>query len=145
MWMEWGCAAPHKINQVRYPSRHERLSHCWFNVGPPSTTLAQHWTSNGSISLVCWDPTRCLLEKWAVTFVCLYTAVPFLHTDRTTCGVPGKVHCRPERRSSYVDLMLSQRRRRWDNIKTTWGIISLFIETRSTNHLLINVEVVLRV
>ena len=30
------------------------LSHCWFNVGSPSTTLAQHWTSNGSMSRVCW-------------------------------------------------------------------------------------------
>ena len=36
------------------PSEHETLSHCWFNVGPPSTTLAQHWTNNGSKSRVCW-------------------------------------------------------------------------------------------
>ena len=25
------------------PSKHDTLSHCWFNVGPPSTTLAQRW------------------------------------------------------------------------------------------------------
>ena len=24
------------------PSKHGTLSQCWFNVGPPSTTLAQH-------------------------------------------------------------------------------------------------------
>ena len=36
-------------------SKHETLSHCWFNVGPPSTTLAQHWTNNDSMSRVCWE------------------------------------------------------------------------------------------
>ena len=35
-------------------SKHETLSHCWFNVGPPSTTLAQHWTNNGLMSRVRW-------------------------------------------------------------------------------------------
>ena len=27
------------------------LTHCWFNVGPPSATLAQHWSNNGGTSL----------------------------------------------------------------------------------------------
>ena len=27
---------------IIYISKQETLSHCWFNVGPPSTTLAQH-------------------------------------------------------------------------------------------------------
>ena len=38
-----------------YPSKHETLNHRWFNVGPSSTTLAQHWTNNGTMSRVCWD------------------------------------------------------------------------------------------
>ena len=33
-----------------FPSKHKTLSHCWFNVGPPSTTLAQHRTSNGLLA-----------------------------------------------------------------------------------------------
>ena len=40
-----------------WPSKHETLNHCWFNVGPPSTTLAPHWINNGSMCLLgtqCW-------------------------------------------------------------------------------------------
>ena len=33
---------------VNTPSRHETLTQCWSNAGPPSTTLAQHQTSTGS-------------------------------------------------------------------------------------------------
>ena len=33
-----------------FPSKHKTLSHCWFNVGPLSTTLAQHRTSNGLLA-----------------------------------------------------------------------------------------------
>ena len=25
------------------PTKHQTLNQCWFNVGPPSTTSAQHW------------------------------------------------------------------------------------------------------
>ena len=31
------------------------LSLCWFNVEPPSATMAQHWTNIGSVSRVCRD------------------------------------------------------------------------------------------
>ena len=27
---------------------------CWFNIGPTSTTPAQHWTNNGLTCRVCW-------------------------------------------------------------------------------------------
>ena len=30
------------------------LTKCWSNAGPPSVTLAQHQTSTGSTSCVCW-------------------------------------------------------------------------------------------
>ena len=33
-------------------SKHETLSRCWANVGPPSTTLAQYWPDISSISQV---------------------------------------------------------------------------------------------
>ena len=47
----FGCGMPSK----HLPCKHEILSHCWINVGPPCTTLAQHRTNNGSMSRVFWD------------------------------------------------------------------------------------------
>ena len=34
------------------PNKHETLTHCWINAGPPSTTLAQHWSNN--LSFLCF-------------------------------------------------------------------------------------------
>ena len=36
------------------PSKHESSTRCWTNVGPTSTTLAQHWSNIGWMSRVCW-------------------------------------------------------------------------------------------
>ena len=36
-------------------SKHETSTQCWTNIGPPSTTLAQHWSNIGSMSRACWD------------------------------------------------------------------------------------------
>ena len=44
-------APPPTLDQ-RVPGKHETLTHCWINVGLASTTLAQHWSNNGSC--VCW-------------------------------------------------------------------------------------------
>ena len=33
----------------------EAFTQCCFNVGPPSSTLAQHWNSIGWMPRVCWD------------------------------------------------------------------------------------------
>ena len=40
-------------NSAFVPSRRGALNRWWFNVGPPSQTVARHWTSNGSTSRVC--------------------------------------------------------------------------------------------
>ena len=40
-----------------YPSKHETLTQCWYNVDPPSATLAQHCTNIGFMSRVCWYVT----------------------------------------------------------------------------------------
>ena len=40
-----------------YASRHETLGPCWFNVGPPSATLAQH------LSNIRWTSRICLMEN----------------------------------------------------------------------------------
>ena len=34
---------------------HEVFKQCWFNVGPPSTTLVQHWSSIGWIPCDCCE------------------------------------------------------------------------------------------
>ena len=36
-----------------FPSKHEAFTQCCFNVGPPSSTLAQHWNS------IKWMPRNC--------------------------------------------------------------------------------------
>ena len=36
------------------PSKNETSTQCCTNVGPPSTTLAQHWLNIGWMSRVCW-------------------------------------------------------------------------------------------
>ena len=36
------------------PNKQETFTQCWFNIGPPSSTLAQHWTSTGWTFRVCW-------------------------------------------------------------------------------------------
>ena len=37
-----------------HPSKHDTSIQCWTNAGPPSTTLAQHYSSIGSMCRVCW-------------------------------------------------------------------------------------------
>ena len=36
-------------------SKHQTLNHWWFNVGPPSTKLGQHYANTGSKYCVCCD------------------------------------------------------------------------------------------
>ena len=40
------------------PSIHDTLPMCWFNVGPLSATLAQHWTNTWAMSRVYWVTRR---------------------------------------------------------------------------------------
>ena len=42
------------VYSLSLSSKQETSTQCWTNVDPPSTTLAQHWTNIGSMSLVCW-------------------------------------------------------------------------------------------
>ena len=42
----------------QHPSKHETFIQDWFNVGPPSATLDQHWTKLWWTSSVCWDSTH---------------------------------------------------------------------------------------
>ena len=39
-------------------SKHDILTQCWGNVGPPSLTLGQHCPSIWSMSRVCWGAIR---------------------------------------------------------------------------------------
>ena len=46
------------------PSKHVTLVHCWFNVGPSSSTLAQHWTNNGPAYRVCLEGHASVMSCW---------------------------------------------------------------------------------
>ena len=48
-------------------SKHENLGQCWFDVGPPSTTLAQHQANTGPTSRVCWNPWPSPLTQPIIT------------------------------------------------------------------------------
>ena len=52
--------------QLRCISKHKTLFHCSFDVGPPSTTLAQHQTNNGETAYVSWATLTTVL--FTVTF-----------------------------------------------------------------------------
>ena len=43
---------------IYYPSKQDTTTECLTNVGPPSTTLAQHWSNIGWLCRVCWDGTQ---------------------------------------------------------------------------------------
>ena len=48
------------------PSKHKRVNQCWLNVGPPSTTLAQHWLNIEAhfLSNVDFQDIWISLELW---------------------------------------------------------------------------------
>ena len=57
------------VNSGSLSSKHATLSHWWFNIGPASLTVDQHWTNNGSMPRVCWELKLCLNDaiqnfKW---------------------------------------------------------------------------------
>ena len=63
------------------PAKTGHWALCWFNVGPSSATLAQHWNNTRAMSRVCWGvlmaPIAVLLyteldEGWQ-TSLCVYT------------------------------------------------------------------------
>ena len=50
------------------PQQTQTFTQCWFNVGPASTTLFQHWTSLGWMSHICRDshspPFSRMAARW---------------------------------------------------------------------------------
>ena len=42
-------------NNHNQASKHDTSSQCLTNVGPPSTTLVQHWSKTGQMCHVCWE------------------------------------------------------------------------------------------
>ena len=54
---------PYRV-AIRLPCEHEAFTQCCFNVGPPSSTLAQHWNSIGWMSRVCWVVFIEILITW---------------------------------------------------------------------------------
>ena len=54
------------------PSKHEALTQCCFDVGPPSSTAGQHQSSIGSMPRVCWG------SRWIIREI--YSANAWLET-----------------------------------------------------------------
>ena len=77
-------------------SKHGTLPMCYFNAGPASQTMGQHWPNTRSMSRVCWGAD--------------------LFTNLATRHVPANCRFSPN-----VGLMLVERRSRWPNVNTTLG------------------------
>ena len=65
LYQPWTCRAESVFLHTRWP-KHETMTQCWFDVGPSSTTLAQHQTNIGSTSRACWAWT------WGLIFHALF-------------------------------------------------------------------------
>ena len=59
----------HQVHHNLFHSKHETLNQCWYNVGPTSATLAQHYINIGSASRVC------CINHWIATPVYGYQQV----------------------------------------------------------------------
>ena len=65
------------------PSKHGSLNQYCINVGPPSSTLAQHWNSIRWMSRVCWvGMSRVRGQRWH--------GKPHLTRDHLWCRVASK-------------------------------------------------------
>ena len=49
-------------------SKHEAFTRCCFNVGPASSTLAQHWNNIGWMPRTRWDPP--FISRSVLVLVC---------------------------------------------------------------------------
>ena len=88
--------SPTRVTRKRH-SEEETLTHCWFNVGPASQTVGQHWTNNGS----------------------KYSVLPVSNDKRQmylNYLIPTN-----RRHSPNVGLLLSQHRRRWPGANPILG------------------------
>ena len=78
-------------------STHDTLSQRWFDVGPPSATLAQHQTNIGSKCRVCWYHHRLRSGPTSQTLDCLRHRL--LHANRdcryVSCAVNSLHPCLP--------------------------------------------------
>ena len=88
--------------------------YCCTNVGPPSTTLAQHWYNVGSMSLDCWvlPGEHQIRSASTCSSVWLSLSIYTTLTQYITAQQREKV-------TPVVGLMLARRRRRRANINPT--------------------------
>ena len=62
-WLVHGCANPSGFGP--WMNRCWTATHYLTNVGPPSTTVAQHWSDIGSMCRVCWVGGICCIRDAA--------------------------------------------------------------------------------
>ena len=109
---EYLCCWHHQ--NVSIPSKNETSIQCCTNVGPPSTTLGQHWYNVGSMSLDCWVlPGEHQIRSASIcSSVWLSLSI---YTTLTQCITAQQ----REKVTPDVGLMLARRLRRRANINPT--------------------------
>ena len=83
---------PAALILVLLSSKHHTLKQCWFNVGPPSATLAQHEPHIGSMSRACCARTAfCHLFRmtWCNGLLDLQTLVRLTGILKGLCLLSG--------------------------------------------------------
>ena len=90
-----GCDLWH---QALILNQHETLTQCCVNVGPPSTTLTQHYSSIGSASRVCWDSHVWLVPGQIINLVLIIKYPP-----------PPPAGCRTHRPCPRVKILSASR------------------------------------
>ena len=73
------------------PSKHDALNQCWFDDGPASQMVGQHWASIGSSFRVCWVnhhlwfPRRCDPPLYTNNAQVDYMSSDVMMTSQYTC------------------------------------------------------------
>ena len=100
------------------------FTQCCFNVGTPSSTLAQHWNSIGRMPRVC-KHKRGIQPKLFQCWHTVFDAGPTLkqHWMNAPCLQTQTGH------SPKAVSMVAHRLRRWSNIETALGECPVFANT----------------
>ena len=103
------------------PTKHEALSQCWVNVGPTSTTSAQHWSNNDWMPRVCWVSqhgtiTRCYFNFGPVSKAVVqhWNIIPWM---ACVCWCSGAKYTA----DPVLGLVLGQHRKQLTGIQSAMG------------------------
>ena len=67
---------------------------CWLNVGPPSSTVAQHWANIGLLSPVCWGCSLVHVTFFLQLFIIWLIVSPYIVSHHSIGSIVGQRHSR---------------------------------------------------